>query len=87
MEKAEAMEAGAEVVEAVQWMKNCHFASARRSCSESSSSAPWTVSAMSISTYSSSGTHTSPCTFYRPLRAASALTHSMDGPDHGYTSD
>ena len=58
-EKAATVEVGAEVV---QRMKNFRSASAHRSCTKSSSSAPWTVSAVTTAAYLSRGAHTTPCT-------------------------
>ena len=84
VEKAEVVEVGAEVV---QRMKNCYSVSAHRSCIELSSSTPWTVSAATIVAYLSRGTHTAPCTSGWPPQAASALTHSVHGPDHRWTPD
>ena len=49
MEKAAVVEVGAKVVEeVVQRRKNCHFAFAHRSDTKSSSSAPWTVSIVTL---------------------------------------
>ena len=52
VEKTEAVEVGAEVVEAVHRM-NCHSTSTHSSCIGSSSSTSWTVSAMSTAAYPS----------------------------------
>ena len=62
--RVEKVEVGAEVVEVVQRMKNCHSASACKSCIGSSSSAPWTISATSIAAYPSRGAHTAPYTSF-----------------------
>ena len=71
----------------VQRMKYCRSVSARKSCIESSSSAPWTVSAASTAAYLSRGAHTAPYTSYQPPQATSTLTHSVHGLDHGWTLD
>ena len=81
-EKVEVMKVGTEVV-----MKNCRSASTHRSFIGSSSSTPWTVSTASTTTYLSCGTHTAPYTSCRPPQAASALTYSVHGLDHGWTPD
>ena len=79
VEKAAEVEVGVEEVEArvevMHWMKNCHSTSAHRSCTESSSSAPWIVSAATTVTYLSRGTNTAQCISCRPPQAASTLTH------------
>ena len=81
------VEKAAVVEEVVQRMKNCHSASAHRSYTESSSSTPWTVPAATTTAYISRGTHTAPCTSDQPPQATSVLTHSVHGPDHGWTTD
>ena len=48
--------------EVVQQMKNCCSTSAHRSYTESSSSTPWTIFAVSTAVYLSRGAHTAPCT-------------------------
>ena len=84
VEKAEAVEVGVEVVEAVHRMKNRHSTSARSSRTWSSSSIPWTVSATSTAPYPFCGIHTTQCTSCRLPWATSAPTHSMHGPDRGW---
>ena len=74
-------------MEAVQQIKNCHSLFARRSYTGSSSSTPWNVSATSTAAYPFRGAYTAPSTSCRRPRAASTLTHSVHGPDHGWASD
>ena len=75
---------GAKVV---QRMKNCCSAYAHRSYIESSSYAPWTISAVTTATYLPRGTHITLYTFNRPPQVAFALTYLVYGPDHGWTPD
>ena len=65
-------------------MKSRHSASTQSSCTWLSSSTPWTVSSASTTPYPSRGVHTATCISYQPPRAASALTHSMHGPNQGW---
>ena len=85
MEKVVVVEVGVE--EVVQRMKNCRSASTHRSYTESSSSTPWIVSAVTTVAYLCCGAHTTPCTSIRPPQVASTLTHSVHRPDHGWTLD
>ena len=78
----EKAEVGADVVEAVYWMKNYHSASTRSSCTWLSFATPRVVSIPSTAPYPFRGTHTTPCTSCRPPSAAFAMIYSMHGPDH-----
>ena len=54
---------------------------------QSSSSAPWTIYVVTTIAYLSRGAYTAPCTSGQPPQIASALTHSMHGLDHRWTSN
>ena len=84
MEKVVAVKLGVEVV---QRMKNYHSVFAHRCCTESSSSASWTVSDATTIAYLSCGAYTAPCISGWPSQATSALTHSVHGLDHIWTPD
>ena len=75
-------EVGAEVVKVVYQTKNYHSASTQSSYTWLSSAAPRVVSVASTAPYPFRGTHTAPCTSYRPPPAAFAMIYSMHGFDH-----